>query len=627
MKNKFTFLILLSCIVFSNSLFSQWQGAGTKTNPYKIFTFQDMKTLSDRVNSGNTYERTYFKLMNDIDFNQDTTFIPIGGQKRDYSDHPADWRWEYAFNGTFDGNYKVIRNLRIIRPNVFLRTDTVAIFISKQLGLFGLIGYNGVVKNLGLERAYIEGDAYIGVLVAVNMGSIESCYANGIIIAGRLYDDNLNITGASAFFIGGIIGLDHNAPYLITGQNCYVDVELEYGGLVVGGISGACHRTFKNSYSKSIITSNVIMHQKHCFCTTPNSPDTPYAVQIAKYNYHLIDCSIDTATYYIYSQSTPKSAEEFRSAMIIDSLNMEQPFPNFVKGIDTTMNDGYPLLWWQVRDYVHTRLPSDINFTSATFNGSYSKQIPNVTDCGFFCRVEGDDVWYQYPATFDSIGDTLFSANIGGAFGLDARVEFMAYVIGNGGSMYRSEESSFSLLNSQGNAFTMLPVVDTHSAILKGYYANGYLPTIEKGFEWKEKTEPEYTSVYVLEDVDTMMYLLSNLTSNTIYSYRAFIVNNATQYGEWEDFTTLYDIGLNDIEKTNHITLYPNPTKNEISITTKGELINDYLLYGIDGKEILRSEMIKLNNAILNLYLLPKGVYVLKVRTDRNVYTKKVIRN
>jgi hypothetical protein len=621
MKNKFTFLILLSCIVFSNSLFSQWQGAGTRTNPYKIFTFQDMKTLSDRVNSGNTYERTYFKLMNDIDFNQDTTFIPIGGQKRDYSQGPARWRWEYAFNGTFDGNYKVIRNLRIIRPNIFSQTDTVAIFISKQLGLFGLIGYKGVVKNLGLERAYIQGDAYIGVLAAVNMGSIESCYANGIIIAGRLYDDNLHITGAKAAFIGGLIGLEENLGLNAIVQNCYADVLLEYGGIALGGLTALCLNSFKNCYSKGLM-SPVLNFQQSCFCFSANATGNIY-----KYNYHLIDCCLCEDTIFRHGVSTPKSAEEFRSAMIIDSLNMEQPFPNFVKGIDTTMNDGYPLLWWQVRDYVHTRLPSDINFTSATFNGSYSKQIPNVTDCGFFCRVEGDDVWYQYPATFDSIGDTLFSANIGGAFGLDARVEFMAYVIGNGGSMYRSEESSFSLLNSQGNAFTMLPVVDTHSAILKGYYANGYLPTIEKGFEWKEKTEPEYTSVYVLEDVDTMMYLLSNLTSNTIYSYRAFIVNNATQYGEWEDFTTLYDIGLNDIEKTNHITLYPNPTKNEISITTKGELINDYLLYGIDGKEILRSEMIKLNNAILNLYLLPKGVYVLKVRTDRNVYTKKVIRN
>lgn len=42
---------------------------------------------------------------------------------------------------------------------------------------------------------------------------------------------------------------------------------------------------------------------------------------------------------------------------------------------------------------------------------------------------------------------------------------------------------------------------------------------------------------------------------------------------------------------------------------------------------MIRGDNIKANNEKLNLSNLSKGVYVIKITTDKNTYTRKVIRN
>ncbi|MDD2192885.1 MAG: T9SS type A sorting domain-containing protein [Bacteroidales bacterium] len=86
---------------------------------------------------------------------------------------------------------------------------------------------------------------------------------------------------------------------------------------------------------------------------------------------------------------------------------------------------------------------------------------------------------------------------------------------------------------------------------------------------------------------------------------------------------------LNDfsIQKENEIIVYPNPTKDEVYIRTKGEQINSYYLYNINGQVLLKYEKVKTNSQKLNLSAFTKGVYVLKVVTDKNVYSRKVVKN
>jgi hypothetical protein len=93
---------------------------------------------------------------------------------------------------------------------------------------------------------------------------------------------------------------------------------------------------------------------------------------------------------------------------------------------------------------------------------------------------------------------------------------------------------------------------------------------------------------------------------------------------EPRDTTNLdYVIGLTD----NQIIISPNPTKDFVNIISTNEKINSYTLYNMGGQIIIKREKIKTKSEKINLSNLPKGVYVIKVITDKNSYTRKIVKN
>ncbi|MDX9798179.1 MAG: T9SS type A sorting domain-containing protein, partial [Bacteroidales bacterium] len=73
--------------------------------------------------------------------------------------------------------------------------------------------------------------------------------------------------------------------------------------------------------------------------------------------------------------------------------------------------------------------------------------------------------------------------------------------------------------------------------------------------------------------------------------------------------------------KENNIVIYPNPTKGEVNLISTNERINSYTVYNMGGQTMIKSEKLKTKSEKLNLSSLPKGVYVIKVITDKNTYT------
>ncbi|MBR1770246.1 MAG: T9SS type A sorting domain-containing protein [Bacteroidales bacterium] len=76
------------------------------------------------------------------------------------------------------------------------------------------------------------------------------------------------------------------------------------------------------------------------------------------------------------------------------------------------------------------------------------------------------------------------------------------------------------------------------TATLHGTITLGNQTITARGFEWKESTAANYTSVSATGT--NMTYNLSNLTPNTTYTYHAFVTTaNGTQTGDEVEFTTL----------------------------------------------------------------------------------------
>lgn len=112
-----------------------------------------------------------YALGNNLDMTGVVGYTPIGSTAT-------------PFTGNFDGLNREISNLTISTPAV------------SQVGLFGVIGATGVVKNLGMTNVVISGDASVGALAGVNRGSIFNTYVSGGTVTGG--------NGAT----GGLVGVN-----------------------------------------------------------------------------------------------------------------------------------------------------------------------------------------------------------------------------------------------------------------------------------------------------------------------------------------------------------------------------------------------------------------------------------
>ena len=127
---------------------------------------------------------------------------------------------ENSFATTFDGNDKTISNLFINN------TDGNS---SAYIGLFGFIGQQGDVKNLGLLNAKVTGGGSLGALAGGLWGSVTDCYAEG---------SSVEATGSSVGLghAGGLIG--HVIVGRVTGSYAKVNVTGSTAGGLVGSVLG-----------------------------------------------------------------------------------------------------------------------------------------------------------------------------------------------------------------------------------------------------------------------------------------------------------------------------------------------------------------------------------------------------
>ena len=174
-----------------------------------------------------------YELMNDLDFAGTKWENPTGGTFAG-THETGGWALIGYFNSstdnasytaTFDGNDYTISNLYINRPS------------TNYVGLFGLLGTGGNVRNLGIEGGSVSGNNRVGGLVGRNLGTISTCYATG------------NASGSSSLRpsrVGGLVGRNDG-----TIRACYATGNAtgtgdNVGGLVgqnTGGTMSACYAT------------------------------------------------------------------------------------------------------------------------------------------------------------------------------------------------------------------------------------------------------------------------------------------------------------------------------------------------------------------------------------------------
>lgn len=126
-----------------------------------------------------------------------------------------------TFAGTFDGQGKLIQNLKISSGN--------------NVGLFGFTSASAVIKNVVVNSSVsINGGPNVAAIVAQNAGRVEGCNAN-----------NCKINGGSGNNTGGIAGVNAAAGRIINCKGIYDAGQISGTGNV-GGIAGRNDGTVEN---------------------------------------------------------------------------------------------------------------------------------------------------------------------------------------------------------------------------------------------------------------------------------------------------------------------------------------------------------------------------------------------
>lgn len=188
-------------------------GFGTEEDPFRI-------EIAEQLNHVRHFPTAHFILVDDIDlgtalYSEGYGWEPIGNNS-------------VPFKGSFDGNGKVIKNLKVNRLK------------EEYVGLFGY-AENAVFRNIQIVNVEVSGNRVVGALVGCNRGgTIESCHVSGS-VKGDMH-------------VGGLVGINRVGEINYSSADVNVNSPWAYTSLFVGGLVGTNE---KGSISNSHATGDV----------------------------------------------------------------------------------------------------------------------------------------------------------------------------------------------------------------------------------------------------------------------------------------------------------------------------------------------------------------------------------
>lgn len=210
-------------------------GTGTQENPYIITNGKELKYFQNEVAKGNTYAGKYIKQTQNIYLNNTEEYekwnekeptnkwIPIGDEKS-------------GFSGTYDGGNNKIEGIYVKEGS------------KEKQGLFGYI-YNANIKNIVIEKGYIEGGNYTGGIVGhAQNSSIDNSKNKNVTVKGANYVGGIS----GSFYVGAMNGEKEL-------KNCINEGNIE-GAVYVGGVVGECSTNTLPGQDKNDPSSKIKMY-------------------------------------------------------------------------------------------------------------------------------------------------------------------------------------------------------------------------------------------------------------------------------------------------------------------------------------------------------------------------------
>lgn len=317
MKKIFLIFLSVSLLLSQGSLAFAGETRTVPEEVTEIWNAEDLAAMADEVNSDdNGCEGIYYELMADIDLGGAAWSDYIGVHDENDANAPV----LKPFKGVFDGNGHTISNY------------TVSCRHKVNAGLFGAVGGNGIIKDLGVENAvfsinedwvWTTAGGIVGYLT--DNAKITGCYAKNIsFTTGVTFDKSKMSFSHTGGLAGYVNGADIENSYAL---NTSV---LESLSDASGGIAGqmSAGSSIRNCYTDLYVAvspkENVTVENTY-YTVTPPWP----------WN----DGSDPNFIYY----GTQISDDELKgAAAMLGEAFADDP--------DNMVNNGYPVLLWELNE-------------------------------------------------------------------------------------------------------------------------------------------------------------------------------------------------------------------------------------------------------------------------------------
>ncbi len=80
---------------------------------------------------------------------------------------------------------------------------------------------------------------------------------------------------------------------------------------------------------------------------------------------------------------------------------------------------------------------------------------------------------------------------------------------------------------------------------------------------------------------------------------------------------------VENLNATKLIELYPNPANNYLNVSFESESTGKLFLFDLTGK-VIREEFLDPGLQSIDVSGIPKGMYIIKIESDKDVYTEKI---
>ncbi|MEA5139853.1 sialate O-acetylesterase [Arcicella rigui] len=262
-----------------------------------------------------------------------------------------------------------------------------------------------------------------------------------------------------------------------------------------------------------------------------------------------------------------------------------------------------------------TKLDSVVLSAKATFFNKVSLNWQSVSGASkYIIERKASNQDFKIIATLDSSSQSYLDTNLTANTIYTYRIQ----------ALNESISSDYSLVEIQTPALLATPNLQA-TAISHERIQVQWLPVSEAThYILERKISSENTFQKIFESEALLSFTDTNLIANQTYFYRLKANNLLTESAFATAETRTFSILGTEYEPNSSVLIYPNPSKGSLIIKLK--TLDNYIVSILDfiGNKAFEQTFFKQNSISLDLSTLKKGLYLVLINNNQEIYSQKI---